>query len=58
MSAEQQAIERLKGGDGSALKWLMEQYGNDILRTAALLLKDHHLAEDVSQEVFITAFQK
>lgn len=58
MSAEQRAIERLIGGDGSALKWLMEQYGNDILRTAALLLKDHHLAEDVSQEVFITAFQK
>jgi RNA polymerase sigma-70 factor (ECF subfamily) len=58
MSVEQQAIERLKSGDGSALKWLMKQYGNDILRTAALLLKDHHLAEDVSQEVFITAFQK
>jgi len=58
MSAEQQAIDRLKSGDGSALKWLMEQYGTDILRTAALLLKDHHLAEDVSQEVFITAYQK
>lgn len=58
MSAEQQAIERLKCGDGSALKWLMEQYGDDILRTAVLLLKDYHMAEDVSQEVFITAFQK
>lgn len=58
MSAEQQAIERLRSGDDSALRWLMEQYGNDIMRTAALLLKDHHLAEDVSQEVFITAFQK
>lgn len=58
MSGEREAIERLKGGDGSALKWLMEQYGNDLIRTAVLLLKDRHLAEDVSQEVFITAFQK
>jgi RNA polymerase sigma-70 factor (ECF subfamily) len=58
MDAEQQAIERLRSGDGSALSWLMEQYGNDIMRTAALLLKDYHLAEDVSQEVFITSFQK
>ncbi|MGM0884153.1 MAG: RNA polymerase sigma factor [Bacillota bacterium] len=58
MSAEQQAIERLKSGDSSALRWLMEEYGNGIIRTAAMLLKDHHLAEDVSQEVFITAFQK
>lgn len=58
MNAEQQAIERLRKGDSSALEWLMEYYGNDIMRTSALLLKDYHLAEDVSQEVFITAFQK
>jgi RNA polymerase sigma-70 factor (ECF subfamily) len=58
MSAERQAIERLRGGDETALRWLMEQYGNDILRTAALLLKDRHLAEDVSQDVFLAAYQK
>lgn len=58
MDAEQAMIDRLRSGDGSALRWLMERYGNDIVRTASLLLKDRHLAEDVSQEVFIDAFRK
>ncbi|MDQ0116596.1 RNA polymerase sigma factor [Paenibacillus harenae] len=58
MSAERQAIERLRSGDETALRWLMEQYGNDIMRTASLLLKDRHLAEDVSQDVFLAAYQK
>ncbi|MFF2483615.1 RNA polymerase sigma factor [Paenibacillus sp. NPDC058071] len=58
MSAEREMIGRLRNGDGSALEWLMERYGNDLLRTATLLLKDRHLAEDVCQDVFIDAYRK
>lgn len=55
---ERQRIEQLKRGEEAALAWLMERYGNDVLRIAALLLKDRYLAEDVSQETFLTAFRK
>ncbi|WP_213584769.1 RNA polymerase sigma factor [Paenibacillus sp. J2TS4] len=58
MNSEQEWIERLRKGEGSALAWLMDRYGTDIHRTAALLLKDRHLAEDISQEVFLKAYQK
>jgi RNA polymerase sigma-70 factor (ECF subfamily) len=58
MDGERQWIEQLKRGDEAALAWVMERYGNDVLRTASLLLKDRHLAEDVSQETFLTAFRK
>lgn len=37
---------------------LMEQYGNDVLRTAFMYLKDRQRAEDVFQEVFIKVFSK
>ncbi|RIX47343.1 sigma-70 family RNA polymerase sigma factor [Paenibacillus nanensis] len=58
MDEERQIVERIQKGDESALAWLMDRYGNDVLRTAALLLKDRHLAEDVSQEAFLLAFQR
>ncbi|QNK58407.1 RNA polymerase sigma factor [Paenibacillus sp. PAMC21692] len=58
MDGERQWIGQLKRGDEAALAWVMERYGNDVLRTASLLLKDRHLAEDVSQETFLTAFRK
>lgn len=37
---------------------LMEQYGNEVLRTAYMILKDRHRAEDAFQEVFIKVFRK
>jgi RNA polymerase sigma-70 factor (ECF subfamily) len=40
------------------IRRLMEQYGNDVLRTAFMYLRDRQRAEDVFQEVFIKAFRK
>lgn len=37
---------------------LMDTYGNDVLRTAYMFLKDYHKAEDAFQEVFIKVFHK
>ncbi len=37
---------------------LMDTYGNDVLRTSYMYLKDMHKAEDAFQEVFIKVFNK
>jgi len=42
----------------SALEELMTDYGDDVLRTAYFYLGDRHLAEDVSQEVFLRVYRK
>ena len=54
---DQLLADRMKAGDQEALRLTMERYGGLILRTAFLLLRDRHWAEDVSQEVFIRAFR-
>lgn len=36
----------------------MKHYGDSVLRSAYLLVRDQHLAEDISQETFLVAHQK
>ncbi|WP_246000475.1 sigma-70 family RNA polymerase sigma factor [Brevibacillus panacihumi] len=40
------------------LKWLMQQYGESIYHLLFLTVKDHALAEDITQDVFIKAYCK
>lgn len=40
------------------LETLMREYGNDVLRTAFMYVKDNHLAEDIFQDVFLKVNQK
>lgn len=40
------------------IRRLMEQYGNDVLRTAYMYLKNRQSAEDAYQEVFIKVYDK
>ena len=40
-------------GQSYDLETLMRTYGNDVLRTAYLYIKDMHMAEDIFQEVFL-----
>lgn len=51
-------IERLKRRDQEALQVLMERYGDDLLRTALLLLQDRQAAEEAVQDTFVTAYYK
>lgn len=37
---------------------LIREYGDSVLRMCYLYLKDYHLAEDVTQETFLTVFHK
>lgn len=55
--SQQEWLAVLKQGNDELLKWMMDRYGNDVLRTASLLLKDSHLAEEVSQDVFLKAYR-
>ena len=43
---------------GYDIETLMRQYGNDVLRTAYMYVKDIHTAEDIFQDVFIKVNQK
>lgn len=43
---------------GYDIETLIRQYGNDVLRTAYLYMKDNHMAEDVFQDVFIKVNNK
>lgn len=43
---------------GYDIETLMRQYGNDVLRTAYMYVKDIHMAEDIFQDVFIKVNNK
>ncbi len=48
--------DRFPAEPSSALEMIMDRYGDLVLRTAYFYLGDRHLAEDVSQEVFLRVF--
>ena len=58
MVAEGLLIKNLKQGREDAYRQLVEEYGNKLLKTCYLILKDKEEAEDVVQETFIRVFNK
>lgn len=56
--AEKLLIKGLRKGKEDAYRQIIEEYGNKLLRTCYLILKDREEAEDVVQETFIKVFQK
>jgi len=58
MVAEKLLIRNLKKGHEDAYRQVVEEYGNKLLRTCYLILKDKEEAEDVVQEALIRVFQK
>lgn len=57
MVAEKLLIKNLKKGKEEAYRQIVEEYGNRLLRTCYLILKDRGEAEDVVQETFIKVFK-
>lgn len=47
-----QAVERAKNGDREAIRYLYIRYANNVYSYVASLLRNHHEAEDVTQQVF------
>ncbi|MGB7684994.1 MAG: sigma-70 family RNA polymerase sigma factor [Solirubrobacterales bacterium] len=48
----QQAVVRAKAGDPEGLHYLYVRYADDVLRYVNSFIRDHHEAEDVTQNVF------
>jgi RNA polymerase sigma-70 factor, ECF subfamily len=47
-----QAVERAKQGDPEGLHYLYVRYADDVLRYVTSFVRDHHEAEDITQNVF------
>jgi len=57
----QQAVTRAKAGDPEGVHYLYVRYADDVLRFINGLVRDHHEAEDITQNVFaklMTAIKK
>ena len=48
----QQAVARAKAGDTEGLHYLYVRYADDVLRYVTSVVRDHHEAEDITQNVF------
>ena len=56
--ADADLIARVKNNDKQAFKVLFDTYRPNVYKTAFLILKDYHYADDVVQETFIQVFLK
>src|ERR1700753_3423272 len=51
-------VARARGGDTAAFEQLVRQYENQIFRVAQHITQNREDAEDITQDVFLKAFQK
>lgn len=58
MDSDGHLIEKIKEGDTSAFRQIVEKYKDVSLSLACSILKDEQLAEDVLQDSFIKVYQK
>ena len=56
MASEEQIVAQVLAGTTSEFRKLVEQYHQPVFRFARNLIGDEHDAEDISQEVFLAAF--
>ena len=54
---ENDILNRLNKKDSEAFKEILDKYGNKLLRTCYLILKDEKEAEDVVQETFLRVYK-
>src|SRR5215218_5673204 len=47
-----EAVTRAKAGDSEGLHYLYVRYADDVLRYVTGFIRDHHEAEDITQNVF------
>jgi len=58
MKSDQELISQTQHGDMSAAEELIRRYDSAVYATAIGISTDHHAAEDVTQETFVTAINQ
>jgi RNA polymerase sigma-70 factor, ECF subfamily len=48
----QRAVRQAQAGDSDGIHFLYVRYGSDVQRYVASMIKDHHEAEDIAQNIF------
>lgn len=56
--SDEELMQRLFVRDRHAFEQLFERYGDLVYSTALRVLRDPHLAEDISQEIFVRLWRK
>ena len=57
MVEDQEAIDRVLGGDYDAFEHLVEKYQGRVYRHLRKMVQDSHQAEDLLQETFLSAYK-
>lgn len=55
---EETLVYALRKKEDNAFKFLIKNYGSNVLKLCFSILKDMHLAEDIVQETFIIVYKK
>ncbi len=50
-------MDTLQPTADAAFEQIMQEYGTRVLRLVTFLVKDHSLAEDITQEVFVKVYR-
>jgi RNA polymerase sigma-70 factor (ECF subfamily) len=58
VQSDAELVEAVLGGNRAAFAVLVERYERAVVGVALVILRDHHAAEDVAQEAFVTAYQR
>ena len=58
MDQEEQVIAEVQSGKSESFRLLIERYQKPVFQMIFNLVGDGHASEDISQEVFISAYQK
>jgi RNA polymerase sigma factor (sigma-70 family) len=55
---EKEIIQRLKKGDRDAIRAIMHNYQHYVFTVARQIVRNHEMAEEITQDVFIRVYQK
>lgn len=58
MTHEEQMIQDVLAGKTDAFRWIIERYQRPVFQMVSNLIFDRHAAEDITQDVFLTVYQK
>jgi RNA polymerase sigma-70 factor, ECF subfamily len=58
MIEENSIIRAVLDGDTDSFRLLVQRYQGPVIRMIKNIINDHHICEDIAQDVFLTAYKK